>query len=223
MSSTLVLLGGERRGNSVLSKTARQCDKLGMTPNFSRPVPNSRSHSQASEENHSPTCERADQGLAASEPATGVRERRARPPPPVFKNPWLSLETGGVTAEIDAVLHSFPVPPSPRLDSGSFILGSFDGRAVDPTSSRQQSAQTTSEHQGSPTWSPIYSARTSTSSNHEDSFCRRQSGERLNFSRPSLRSSTLSHSGSHPAQQARMMSADHVASDVKESQPRSSC
>jgi hypothetical protein len=33
----------------------------------------------------------------------------------------------------------------------------------------------------------------------------------------------LSHSGSHSAQQARMMSADHVASDVKESQPRSSC
>lgn len=207
----------------VIVATSHQ-DNVGRTPNFSRVicVPKSRSQSQTSEENHSPTSESADHDPAPLTRPEDVKGRRGRAPPPIFKNPWVSLEHRGVADEIDAVLHSFPVPPSPRLESGSYILGSFDSKLGQSVPGRHQSAQGMSEHSGSATWSPIYSARTSTSSNHEDSFRRRQSSERLNFSRPSLRSSTLSHTAPNPPRQARM-SEGHPARDATQAQPRTSC
>ena len=207
----------------VIVATSHQ-DKVGRTPNFSRVicVPKSRSQSQTSEENHSPTSESADHDPAPLTRPEDAKGRRGRAPPPIFKNPWVPLEHRGVADEIDAVLHSFPVPPSPRVESGSYILGSFDSKLAQSVPGRQQSAQGMSEHGGSATWSPIYSARTSTSSNHEDSFRRRQSSERLNFSRPSLRSSTLSHTVSSPPRQARMCEG-YPARDATQAQPRSSC
>lgn len=191
-------------------------DKLGRTPNFS--LPKSRSQSHTSEENHSPT----DHGPAPLDRPEHAKGRRARVPPIIFKNPWMPSEHGGAADEIDAVLHSFPVPPSPRLESGSFILGSFDSKLGQSVPSRQQSAQGSTDRSGSAAWSAIYSARTSTSSNQEDSFRRRQSSERLNFSRPSLRSSTLNHPDPNPPPQARM-SEGHPAKDATQTQPRSSC
>jgi hypothetical protein len=199
-------------------------DKVGRVPNFSRVicVPKSRSGSQTSEDCHSPTSESADNEQASLARPEDVKGRRGRVPPPIFKNPWVPLERRGATDEINAVLHSFPVPPSPRIESGSFILGSFDSKLGQSMPSRQQSAQGLSEHSGSAAWSPIYSARTSTSSNHEDSYRRRQSSERLNFSRPSLRSSTLSHPGPNEPRQARM-SEGNPPRDTTLTQPRSSC
>jgi hypothetical protein len=208
----------------VIVATSQQ-DKLGRTPNFSRVicVPKSRSQSQTSDdENHSPTDESADHDPAPLTRPDDAKGRRGRAPPPVFKNPWVPAEHRGAADEIDAVLHSFPVPPSPRLERGSFILDSLDSKLSQPVPGRHQSAQGTSEHGSSAAWSPIYSARTSTSSNHEDPARRRQSSEKLNFSRPSLRSSTLSHTGSNPPRQTRM-SDSHPARDTMQAQPRSSC